>query len=303
MAIPTYSTSANSAFVERQLMDVSQAALEQDLPVLNGMEDMPPQGRVAVGAKSFNRRVKQHFGKSKWLAPDGDDTPRVSAGIIEDVYSVDYHGVIYGYTQQELLAAQFGDEPIEADRALSARVAISQFNNDIAIYGSAERRITGLLSIPYIPRLQYDIALFRPGANPQQTLAVLYAMESQILTANKQAVKPNALRLDLDSYNFIASTEYSTLNPRTILEVFLANSQFVKDVKGYWEFSNAGPNGEPVIAMLTKAPDRLEHNLPIPNEVLAPQFKAFNVDMPMFSATAGVISEKPISHVIVELID
>lgn len=302
MPIPTYQANALSSFVERQLMDTSRAAEEQDLPILNGMELMPPQGNVPVGAKSFNRRVKQHFGRSKWLSPNATDASRVDAGVIEDVYNVDYHGVIYGYNQQELLAAEYANEPLEADRAFSAREAIQQFNNDIAIFGSAEKRITGLFSIPYIPRLQFNVSLFRPGANPSQTLAAMYAAENYIRVATLQSVRPNIFLMDLESYNFIASTEVSTLNYRTILEVFLANSQYIKDVRGMWELDDVGTNGEPCLAALTQEPSRVEHNLPIPHMELAPQFFGYGVDVPCMSATAGVISTKPLSHCIIELI-
>lgn len=301
-SFPIYQTEALSAFVARQLMDTSKAALDQDLPILNGMEIMPPEGAVAPGAKSFNRRIKQHFGRSSWISPDATDAPRVDAGVIEDVYNVDYHGVIYGYNQQELLAAQFANEPLEADRAFSARESIAQFNNDIAIYGSAEKRITGLFSCLYIPRLQFNVSLFRPGANPSQTLAAMYAAENQIRVATLQSVRPTDLLMDLDSYNFVASTEVSTLNYRTILEVFLANSQFIKSVRGMWELGDVGPNGEPCLAAITRDPNRLEHNLPIPYMELAPQFFGYGVDVPCMSATAGVVSSKPLSHCIIELI-
>lgn len=295
---------ALSVYVNRQLMDQRQRIYDAPLPPLHAFELMPPRGEVALGATSFNRRVYRHFGRSQWVGGAANDLPLVGVGVIEDVYFVAMHGCAYQYTIKEQRNSQFAGVPLEDRRAMSGRRAILEFNNDAAFYGSVSKQITGLFSIPQIPRVSIDLALFQPGADPDATLAALYGLKNQIENQSEQAERPNVAGMAVDLYNYIDQTRASTLTDRTILQVFLAKMNEMGEtftVRKAREFNGAGPNGEDLIWMGSNRDDRLEHNVPDPLTILDPQNFDLVTKVPMISETAGTISEFPYAHVIAEV--
>ena len=294
--MPSYQEEALSLFVQRQLLDQSRRVYEAPLPPLHAFELFPDQGAVRLGAANYNRRVYRYFGRSQWASNSGDDLPLSGAGVIEDVYNVGMHGVAYQYGLQEIRAAQFAGENLEDRRAMAARRAILEFNNDVAFYGSVAKGITGLLSIPYIPRASIDIALFQPGADPDATLAALFALENGVEVLSRQAEMPDTLVMAIPLYNYISQTRISSIDNTTILQVYEANAHFAKNVKKARELDGAGPNGEDMICCVSTADDKLEHNLPDPLTILEPQPRNLLTVVPMVSETAGMISEYPYAH-------
>jgi hypothetical protein len=218
--MPSYQEEALSLFVQRQLLDQSRRVYEAPLPPLHAFELFPDQGAVRLGAANYNRRIYRYFGRSQWASNSGDDLPMSGAGVIEDIYNVGMHGVAYQYGLQEIRAAQFANENLEDRRAMAARRAILEFNNDVAFFGSVAKGITGLLSIPYIPRVSVDAALFQVGADPDATLAALYALENGVEGLSLQAERPDTLIMGTSQYNYIANTRVSNLSEVTILEVY-----------------------------------------------------------------------------------
>jgi hypothetical protein len=207
--MPSYQEEALSLFVQRQLLDQSRRVYEAPLPPLHAFELFPDQGAVRLGAANYNRRIYRYFGRSQWASNSGDDLPMSGAGVIEDIYNVGMHGVAYQYGLQEIRAAQFANENLEDRRAMAARRAILEFNNDVAFYGSVAKGITGLLSIAYIPRVSIDLALFQPGADPDATLAALYALENGVEGLSEQAEMPDTLVMAIPLYNYISQTRIS----------------------------------------------------------------------------------------------
>lgn len=294
--MPNYSEEALSLFVQRQLMDQSRRIYEASLPPLHAFELFPDQGAVALGAAQYNRRVYRHFGRDQWVSNSGDDMPLAGTGVIEDVYNVGMHGIAYQYGLQEIRRAMFGNENLEDRRAMAARRAVLEFNNDVAFYGSVAKGITGLLSIPYIPRVSIDATLFQAGADPDATLAALYSLEQGVEDQSLQAERPDTLIMGTSQYNYIASTRVSTLDNTTILEVYKANAQFAKNVRKARELDGAGPSGEDMICCVSTGDEKLEHNLPDPLTILEPQQRNLLTVVPMVSETAGMISEFPYAH-------
>jgi hypothetical protein len=302
MPAPSLSTEALGLYVERQLMDQSRRIYDPSLPPLNAYRLMPNQGTVAQGARQYNRRIYQQFGQSQWISNSADDLPRVGLGVIEDVYNVAMHGVSYGYGLQEVRAAAFAGEDLDAKLPLAARRAIEEFNNNVAFYGSVTKRLTGLLSVPYIPRVGLSAALFAAGANPLDTIAAVISLETQVLEQSNDAEVPDTYLFASPVYDYLATTPASTLNPElTILQVILNNSQHAKRAERVRELTGAGPASENIIACISTGNDRLEHNLPDPLTLLEIQSLNLEWRRPVVSETAGVISEFPYAHVIAEL--
>lgn len=297
--MPDLSTSALTLYVERQLMDQSAAIYDAPLPPLNAIELMPNRNTVALGSRTFNRRVRRMFGASAWVTGNGQDLPRVDLGVIEDIYNVGMHGCMYSYTIGEIRAAVRAGEDLESGRAMAGRRAILERNNDTAWFGSVEKDITGLLSIPYIPRATIDAAVFSSATDADVTLAAMYALEQSIEEDTLEAHRPDLLLMAPELYNYVATTRASTLNEDTILKVYERNALYAKRVVKVRELRGAGPAGEDVIACVSS--EHLEHNIPDPLTIIEPTIDLLETKIPMISETAGVITQYPYAHIIAEV--
>lgn len=286
-------------YVQRQLMDQRKRIYDAPLPPLNGLTLLPPRGDVALGATSYNRRVLRHFGKSQWIGASGDDLPLANVGVIEDVYNVAMHGAAYRYSLKEQRAAQFAGESLDDKRAMAARRAILEFNNAVAIFGSVAKRITGLLSIPYIPRVAVPASIFALGSDTDAIIAVFTALKRTVERNTNEAESPDTFAVASAIYDFLADTRGNNFNDRTLLEMIKASTQM--ELVKMRELSGAGPSGEDMILALSTGEDKVEHNLPDPLTVLEPQPRNLVTVVNMVSETGGVVSTFPLAHAFAEV--
>lgn len=291
---------ALTAYVQRQLMDQRRRIYEQPLPPLNAFNVLPPQDGVALGARQYNRRVMRSFGRAQWISNSADDLPLVGVGVIEDIYNVGMHGVAYQYGLEELRASQFAGENISDKKANAAARALQEFNNQVAWYGSAEKEITGLLSIPYVRRVAYDGAIFALGGDTDAILAVFTDLVRSVEEQTFEAEEAKTLLVASNIYNFLEDTRGNTFSDATLLELLLKKDSISRVVK-VRELNEAGPNGEDMICAVSDAPDRVEHNIPDPMTILTTQERNLLWVTPMVSVTAGVISEFPKAHAFAEI--
>lgn len=299
--MPDLMTSGETQFVERQLMDQSRDIYDQALPPLHALELFPPSGQVASGAAQFNRRIWQLSGVATWMGASNDDIPESNAGVIEDVYNVDFFNAAYSYSLKEIKRAMFGNQPLERGRAMASKRAMDEFINDVGLFGSEEKDITGLYTIAYIPRISIDASLFQIGADTEETLAALHQIENQVELNSNQTYRPDLMTMPVRQYQYINDTFRSTTSDLTILQAFLRNSRHIKKVVPIYEAAGAGANGEDVISVLSTAPDMLEHNVPDLLSFLEPQYRGTRTIRIMYGETAGMISQYPGAHVHAEL--
>jgi len=299
--MPQFNQSSGGLFVGEQLMAQAPRIYEQQLQPLNADTILTPSGQDLKGAAQFAREVYEHQGQADWVGDASDDLPQVNVGVIRDAYNIDMAGCSYSWTLKELQAAEFARRPLDVRRGISARRAIESFRNSLFFLGSAAKQIYGLFSFPFIPRVQLDLADFRVGADPDDTLEALYSLEREVVLATGTAATPTDLLLPTSIYMYIGSTRASTLNNDTILQVYQRNALYAKNVRNVIELETAGPTGGPVMACIRVAEDAAEHIVPNPLEVLPPQERNLRTVFNVITSVGGFISEFPKNHVIGEL--
>jgi len=291
---------ALTLYVKRQLTDQKQRIYDQPLPPLNGLKIMPPRGEVARGANIYTRRVLRNFGRAQWISNSGDDLPLVGVGVIEDEYNVGFFGVAYQYGYQELENAMFAGENINDRKATAAARSILEFANDVSFYGSAAKKVTGLLSMPYVSRIAYDGTIFQLGGDSDVQLAVFTDLLRKVEEQTNEAEVASTLLVASSIFNFIEDTRANTFTNETILDILLKKESVTAVIK-VRELNAAGPNGEDMICAVSTEPDRLEHNLPDPMTILDTQPRNLLWVTPIVGSTAGVITEFPLAHAFAEV--
>lgn len=314
--MPKLSTQAVNKFLDRELMRLQQIPYKQPMAPLNAERifGMDPDG-VTDGHETHNQTVEVITGKAAWITSGSKDLPRVDGGLIEDVYPVRHFGCSYGYDYFEAAAALQVSRDLKALKVRAAERACAVFHNRVSFFGDEELGLRGALVHDYIPRISFDISLFRaPNTNVNATLAQLYLLANTVRELSEDAECPNVYVLDPDTHDYISQTrlDNTTGDQTTILQAFLANAPRPEDgrelrVERARELRKAGPDGEPLIAAYSDRKDADARSFC--NTVIVP-FKQHEVDprnleriVPVTATTGGFKTPYPMSHIIAELRD
>jgi hypothetical protein len=93
----------------------------------------------------------------------------------------------------------------------------------------------------------------------------------------------------------LATRPRATTSETTILEFFLKNSPYIKNVEVVPEAEGAGTGGTDVILMYKKDSDKLTLEIPQPFEQFQPEIKGFETVINCHARCGGVIIYYPLS--------
>lgn len=300
--MPINQTAGQNFFTGEALLALAKRIYEEALPPLNADKVLPPTGEDQLGAQQIERLIYQHSGRADFINDFGKDAPRANVAVIRDIYPVALIGASYGWNLREKRGAAFSGRPLEARRGIAARRAVESTRNSLFFKGSVLKQMYGLARNPYIPRVLLDAADFQAGADPDTTLAAMYALEQAVDENSDQAHAATILLMNQIDYNYVARTRASDQTNDTILQVYERNAQSAKTVVKVREFNDAGPSGGRInMAVSTSSPDLAEHIVPDPLTVLSPQDRSLETVVNLVSETAAFITEYPFAHAIGEV--
>lgn len=293
-----------SIFFARQLEYIRPKAYDVKRAKLSALEVMPIDTSTNPGAEYITYRQYDSVGSAKVIANYADDLPRADVTAKEFVSPVRGIGDSYGYSVQEIRAAQFTGTDLNTKRQAAARRAHDELINKLAWGGDPVSGLPGLLSNPNIPG--YTIPADGTGTSKlfstktaDQILRDLNGVANAVFTTSKGVHRPNELWIPLAQYSLISSTPRSTTSDTTILEYFLANNPFITKVVPVLELAstaNGGLNGatDTMIAV-DNSIDNYQLNLAMMFMQHAPQQKNLEFVIPCESRFAGVTVEYPLS--------
>lgn len=293
-----------SIFFARQLEYIRPKAYDVKRAKLSALEVMPIDTSTNPGAEYITYRQYDSVGSAKVIANYADDLPRADVTAKEFVSPVRGIGDSYGYSVQEIRAAQFTGTDLNTKRQAAARRAHDELINKLAWGGDPVSGLPGLLSNANIPG--YTIPADGTGTSKlfstktaDQILRDLNGIANAVFNTSKGVHRPNELWIPLAQYSLIASTPRSGTSDTTILEYFLANNPFITKVVPVLELAstaNGGLNGatDTMIAV-DNSIDNYQLNLAMMFMQHAPQQKNLEFVIPCESRFAGVTVEYPLS--------
>lgn len=296
--------SDDTIFFTRQLEFLKAKSYDIKYAELKARALIPVSFEAGPGAETIRYEQFQNAGIAKVIANYADDLPRADIKGKEFIGSVKSLGASYGYNLQEIRAARYAGKPLEQRRANAAKRAVAQAENTIAWFGNSDYNLQGFLSNPNIPLYSLptdgtgspNTAL--TGKTPDQILRDLNGMVNSVFSLTKGVERPNTLLLPLTQYAYIASTARSQYSDRTILEYFLENNPFVKEVDWLNELSGSGPSGVDQAVAYVRDPDHLTLEIPSDFEQLNVQEKGLEYVVPCHERIGGVIMYYPLAAVI-----
>ena len=234
-------------------------------------------------------------GAAQFLSGKGLDMPFADIARSQHLQANHFAGIGYEWSLQELQRAAMLGRNLGSEKALAAAKVAESFLYGIAIRGSTEKNITGLINDAGVPAA--NVAADGAGAStlwadktPDQINRDVNAALNAPLQATKETQRANTLLLPTTRLQHLASTRIGD-GTDTILKFVKENNAWTLEtgqpltIIGSRELESAGAgNGARMIAY-DNAREVLQFHLPGPHEFL-PAFQK----SPMLWEVAGIMN-------------
>ncbi|MDR3100757.1 MAG: DUF2184 domain-containing protein [Paraburkholderia sp.] len=291
-----------TVFFARELEYIKALTYDIKYPNLKATQVIPVSTEAGAGAETITYTSYNQVGMARILANYADDLPRADVKGEQFTANVRGIGTSYGYSIQDIRAAQMAGKPLQTRRAESARKANDILVNKIGFFGDATHGLLGLLTHPNVPVYVLpadgtDNSTRLRDKTPTQCLRDLNGMVQSMIRTTKGVETPNTMLLPPDTIAWLRSTPRSDVSDTTIAEFFLDNNGYIEELEDCVELQEAGPSGGDMIVCYRKDPNALTFEIPQPFEQFPPQQEGLEFEIPCHSRCGGVIIYYPLSLV------
>lgn len=290
---------SESAFLSRSLEQMRAQTYDIKLLQLKAREFLPTDNSINPGAEVIRYAQYSSVGVAKIIANYADDVPRADVQAAEFTSKIRGLASSYGFSIQEVRAAQYAGTPLEQRKANAARRSIEEKIDAIAQTGDSKHNLLGMLNqtntTTYtVPNGASGAATFA-SKTPDEVVADLHGIANGIVSSTKGSEQPDTLILPIAQYTAIATRRMGDGSDTTILKFFLAASPFVKNVEHWHALTAAGANGTDRMVCYRKDPDAIQLVMPQEFEQFPPQLDGFETVTNCHARTGGVIMYYPLS--------
>jgi hypothetical protein len=288
-----------SIFFERELLKVKAKSYDIKYPALKARTLIPVSFEAGSAAESIKYEQYSQVGIAKIIANYGKDLPRADIVGKEFTANIKSLGASYGYSLQEIRAAQFAGKPLQQRKANAAKRAIAVLENSIAWEGDATANLGGFISNENVS----EVIIPADGTGSSKTLASktadkilrdLASLFTQVHTVTKGIEVADTLLLPLSQYNYIYNTRIEDTN-LTVAKFFLENNPHCKAIEWLDELDGAGVGGVDRMYAYKRHPDNLTLEIPSDFEQLPVQEDGLEYEVPCHERIGGVIIYYPLS--------
>lgn len=303
-AMPHFDSN-ESLFLQRQLDYIKQQTYDIKYAELKARKLIPVSSEVDPGAENIFYRQYDQSGIAKIIANYADDLPDADVNGKEFFATVKTLGASYKYNIQEMRAAVYGNVPLEQRRANAARRAIAQKENRLAFFGDTSAGLVGLFTAPNVTSV--TIPATGTGATtqwvnktPDQILFDMNLVANTVVSTSLGVENPDTMLLPLAQFNYVASTARSDFSDKTILNYFLENNPYIKEVEWVNELKGAGTSGSgsaPYDRMYAyrRSPEVLTLEIPSDFEQLEMEIRNLVYKVPCIERFGGVLIYYPLA--------
>lgn len=299
-----------SVFFARELEFVKSRSYDRKYAHLKARTMIPVSTEADPWADAIVYESYDHVGIAKMITGYSDDLPRADIKGQEHINPVKSLGSSYGYNIMEIRKSRARGKSLEQRKANAAKRAILEKENSLAFLGDTKTNLKGFLNHPNVP----DVTVPDDGTGsvtewldtdnmtalktPEKILRDMHAITNAVLNQTKGREEPDTLLLPRTLYLYIASTPWASNNDgRTILEIFMQQSQFIKNVDWLNELETAGDGGSRRAVCYRRDPEALTLEIPQDFEQFDPQPNNLEFVIPCHSRFGGVIWYYPLSAV------
>ena len=290
-------------FLERQLEYIRPQIFEVAYADIKYPTLLPVTSEAGQGAQTFTYRIMDSTGEFKLLADAADDLPRSDISQVEKSINIRSFGGSFGYTVQELRAAQMANIALEQRRAAAVRRAYEEKVEAVAMFGESTVGLAGFFNNSTVDVIAADYWFTGTTASgtSQEMLELLNYGVSAIINASNMKEQPDTILMAYEDYNKISTTRNSDASDVTVLEYFLRTNPYIRNVEpiNQLDKDNSVLNTNRMV-VYKRDPEKVQLHIPQPLELFPPQQRGLEFIVPAHARVGGVALYYPKSVIYVQ---
>jgi hypothetical protein len=290
-------------FLERQLEYIRPQIFEVAYADIKYPTLLPVTSEAGQGAQTFTYRIMDSTGEFKLIADAADDLPRSDISQVEKSINIRSFGGSFGYTVQELRAAQMANIALEQRRAAAVRRAYEEKVEAVAMFGESTVGLAGFFNNSTVDVIAADYWFTGTTASgtSQEMLELLNYGVSAIINASNMKEQPDTILMAYEDYNKISTTRNSDSSDVTVLEYFLRTNPYIRNVEpiNQLDKDNSVLNTNRMV-VYKRDPEKVQLHIPQPLELFPPQQRGLEFIVPAHARVGGVALYYPKSVIYVQ---
>ena len=290
-------------FLERQLEFIRPQVFEVTYADIKYPTLLPVTSEAGQGAQTFTYRIMDSTGEFKLLADAADDLPRSDISQVEKSINIRSFGGSFGYTVQELRAAQMANIALEQRRAAAVSRAYEEKVEAVAMFGESTVGLAGFFNNSTVDVIAADYWFTGTTASgtSQEMLELLNYGVSAIINASNMKEQPDTILLAYEDYNKISTTRNSDSSDVTVLEYFLRTNPYIRNVEpiNQLDKDNSVLNTNRMV-VYKRDPEKVQLHIPQPLELFPAQQRGLEFIVPAHARVGGVALYYPKSVIYVQ---
>ncbi len=292
---------AENVFFARELEQVRARSYDVLYAEKKSRMLLPVDHSIDPGVENVTFTTFNRFGVAKFISNYATDFPRADVSGVQATQAIKSLGASYGYSIQEIRAARFANKPLEQRKANAARQAIEDKIDSIGAVGDTANGLPGLLTLSSTG--SYTVP---NGASGTATWATKTSLEilkdlngivNGMIVATLEVEKPDTMILPIAQYADISTRPMFAVGGSdvTILEFFLRNTPYIKQVVSWDKCRGAGTSSTDRMVIYRRDPDALSFIISQEFEQFPPEPKGMTYQMACHARVGGVQVFYPLS--------
>ena len=288
-------------FLERQLEYIRPQIFEVAYADIKYPTLLPVTSEAGQGAQTFTYRIMDSTGEFKLLADAADDLPRSDISQVEKSINIRSFGGSFGYTVQELRAAQMANIALEQRRASAVRRAYEEKVEALAMFGEASVGLAGFFNNSTVDVITADKWFTTTSGTSQEMLELLNYGVTAIINGSNMKEQPDTILMAYEDYNKISTTRNSDSSDVTVLEYFLRTNPYIRNVEpiNQLDADNSVLTTNRMV-VYKRDPEKVQLHIPQPLELFPPQQRGLEFVVPAHARVGGVALYYPKSVIYVQ---
>ena len=288
-------------FLERQLEYIRPQVFETVYADIKYPTILPVTSEAGNAAQTFTYRVMDSTGEFRLLADAADDLPRADISQVEKSINIRSFGGSFGYTVQELRAAQMANIALEQRRASAVRRAYEEKVEEVAMFGEASASLAGFFNNSTVDVLQADKWFTDSGTTAQEMLELLNYGVTAIVNGSKMKEQPDTILMPYEDFRVVSTQRNSDSSDFTVLEYFLRTNPYITSIEpiNQLDKDNSSLSTNRMV-VYKRDPQKVQLHIPQPLELFPPQQRGLEFVVPAHARVGGVAIYFPKSVIYVQ---
>ena len=307
-AMPLRLDSEETARFKRELESIDSQAYRTEYPELKARNLIPIQPGIPDWARVYTWRMFDHQGKSRVVSNKADDLPTVNVKGEEGHKNIYTLANAADWDRDELRAALFTGQGLDAEKAVAARDIIERDIDDILATGHSSPNMQGILTLS-----TSDVTTFSPAdkdgtsspnwfdgdtlvASADEMRKDVEGLVHKVVDETEELYTNFVVVLPLKHYSELAATPKGNNADRTVLQYILQNNPHISRIVPWNKTKEVTSGGNNRMACWPDGNRRVVAGIvPMEFTPLEIQMKALTFLRPYIAKVGGVVARYPVA--------